>query len=305
MSCRGAKKSLLDYADGRLPEKEREAVRLHLESCPSCEAAAEKLELSASALSSTRPPELGDAASERILANIGREVRPEGSRAGWWRSQRVLAAGAAVAAVLVAVVVVVGVEISRNTGETERSTTGAAEDQASQSAFKSVLPESAPSVPAATATGQNSGSAAPLASVAMPLPAVKASSTDYDQASLRSMVESLPARKQYADAYTMSDAAVLSGTYARKAADDFAHLGQSGPELEAMISYVTASEPVLLTCYVESALFGGRPVWVIGLAAPPRNGSSVKLSRTEVWVLDPARFTSDPDSSIVFFLEYK
>lgn len=302
MSCRRVKKSLLEYADGGLPHKEREPVRLHLESCPSCAALAEKLEVSRKALSSVETPEMSDAASGRVLAAIKRQEAGAGYKpgAGWLRSRQALALGAAAAVVLVAVFVVVGLQGGKQTG------VGELEERAASGTASDSLNKSAAPAPSAAAEQKAEGAASGFSTtVARPLPVVKATSNDYTSDSLRAMVEALPVRKEFADAYTLSDAAVLGGTYAKKAADDGAGQGIDGPELEAMISYITASEPVLLTCYVENAAFNGRGAWIIGFAAPPRSGSSVKLSRTELWVMDPTKFAASPDSSIVFFLEYK
>jgi hypothetical protein len=167
------------------------------------------------------------------------------------------------------------------------------------------LGTTSPSAAAALPNAEQRAESGAASSGGTPMPVVKVSSTDYTPQSLRTMVESLPVRRQFADGLTMSDAAMLRATYTRKAADEFLRLGQDGAELEAMISYITATEPVMLPCYVESALFGGRRVWVIGLAAPPRSGKAVGLSRTEMWVMDPASFEANPDGSVVFFLEYK
>jgi len=305
MSCRGIRKSLLGYADGTLPGEEREAVRRHIESCPSCALAAGKLELSGRALGSVGPAAPGDRASGRVLAAVmsGLEGEP-GGRAGGFsrllRSRQALAVGAAAAAVIVAVSVFVAVGLDRG----GRSGTTELEERAAGDAASGTASELA----APAAAEQRKEAAGPEGAVSQgppPLPLVTATANDYTPDSLRAMVESLPVRGQFAERYSLADAAVLGPTFAKKAADEAAAQGIDGPELEAMISYVTSGEPALLPCYVEKASFGGREAWIIGFSAPPRTGDSVKLSRTEFWVLDPVMFTQNPDGSILFFLEYK
>lgn len=301
MSCRGVRKSLLEYSSGGLPDNVRESVRLHLESCPSCEALAVKLRLSAKALSSAPPPVMSEESSGRVLAAIRRQNavaagKPAGS---WLRSRQALALGGGAAAVIVAIALFIGLQGGKQAGVgelEERAAIGQASDEVRSSAAEA---------PSPAAAQKSAGFESGVAAGPPPAPVVTASSSDYTPDSLRAMVEALPVRKEFAGRYTMSDAAVLGATYAKKAADEAAGHGMDGPELEAMISYITASEPVMLPCYVENASFNGRGVWIIGFAAPPRSGESVKLSRTEVWVMDPTKFEANPDSSIVFFLEYK
>jgi hypothetical protein len=103
----------------------------------------------------------------------------------------------------------------------------------------------------------------------------------------------------------MSDAVNLDQGFVRKVAEDFANLGGDAPLLEAMFTYITSGEPTLLPCYVERARFQGKDCWIILLAGPPRSGGSVKLTRTEAWVMDPVKFSQKPDSGVVFFLEQK
>lgn len=304
MSCRGLRKSIIEYVDGTLPTEEQEAVRLHLESCASCAGIAGRLELSGRALASMEPPTMDEAASERVLAYLmgRRDAPPARSPGTWLRSRQALTVGAAVAAVIVAVSIFVAVGFNggkqAGPGELEkRAASGTASDATEPGAEQ--LPA------AAEASKEASVPEYAVEPGPPPVPVVTTSTTDYTPDSLRAMVEALPVRKEYAESYTMGDAAVLGSTFAKKAAIEAAGHGMDGAELEAMISYITASEPVLLTSYVEEAAFGGRGAWIIGFAAPPRTGKSVNLSRTEVWVMDPARFTDNPDSSIIFFLEYK
>lgn len=301
MSCRRTKKSLLEYSGGGLSSTERESVRLHLESCPSCAALEEKLRLSAAALASEPRPLMSDETSRRVLASVSRQNaearKPTAARLRGWRA---LGIGAAAAAVIVAIALFVGLQVGEQPAvveREERAASGQVSDEARFSTEEATVP--------AAAAQKSSSVESELSAGPQPTPVVTASSSDYTQESLRAMVEALQVRKDFAGRFTLSDAAVLSGTYAKKAADEAAGHGIDGAELEAMISYISSSEAVLLPCYVESASFTGRPVWIIGFAAPPRTGSEVNLSRTEIWVMDPAKFESNPDSSIVFFLEYK
>ena len=298
MSCRGVRKSILEYVDGTLPAGEQGAVRLHLESCASCAGIAGRLELSGRALASMEPPTMDEAASERVLASVmgRRDASPAKSFGTWLRSRQALTVGAAVAAVVVAlsIFVAVGFNGGKQAGPgelEERAASGTASDATEPGA------EQAPAASAQKEAYMLDGAVEPGPP---PLPVVTTSTTDYTPDSLRAMVEALPVRKEYAESYTMGDAAVLGSTFAKKAADEAAGHGMDGAELEAMISYITASEPVLLTCYVEEAAFGGRGAWIIGFAAPPRTGEGVNLSRTEVWVMDPARFPDNPDGSIIY-----
>ena len=93
--------------------------------------------------------------------------------------------------------------------------------------------------------------------------------------------------------------------YKRKMADMMVDAGEDGAMLEAMITYIEASEPVLLPYYAECANYTGIHVFIIGLAGPRRTAKTEKLTRTEVWVMNPAKFGANPDSSIVYFLEQK
>ena len=106
-------------------------------------------------------------------------------------------------------------------------------------------------------------------------------------------------KKEIAQNYTMSHAINYCDLYKRKMADMMVDAGQDGAMLEAMITYIETSEPVLLPYYAESARFTGVHVYVIGLAGPRRTEKSEKLTRTEVWVMDPVKFQARPDTAIV------
>jgi len=139
----------------------------------------------------------------------------------------------------------------------------------------------------------------------MPTPVVTASSTDYTEDSLRRMFEELEVKESYGKSYTMANAISLSPSFVDRAASQFEQLGQDPALLESMISYITLGEPSLLTCYVEKALFHGIDVTIIGFCAPPRRGESTWLTRAEAWVMDPVKFTVDPNTSLIHFLEMK
>jgi hypothetical protein len=133
------------------------------------------------------------------------------------------------------------------------------------------------------------------------MPVARATSNNYDNGSMKTMAEGLDVRKQFAQRYTLSDAVNLRVLFSQKLADQFVALGGDGPTLEAMISYIQQSEPVLLPCYAERALFGGQNVIIVGLSGPPRGGNSKMLSRTEFWVMNPEKFVANPDSCIMWW----
>lgn len=289
MRCRKVRKSLLEYEGGTLPEKQGREVEAHLEGCPDCAAFAAKLEFSREALSPLEPVSIPEGTSGRILASL-RQATPR--KRPWLellRSPRVITAGAVVAAVLIAVVVVVGLRTGGGPQQesiSRKTTPGKSSDTAGPAAEAEKL--------------ESTGGPA-----AAPLPLIKFTTNDYTPDSLRLAFDNLQVKKEFADAYTMSDAINLDQGFIRKAAEDFANLGGDAPLLEAMFIYITSGEPTLLPCYVERARFQGKDCWIILLAGPPRSGDSVKLTRTEAWVMDPVKFSQNPDSGVVFFLEQK
>ncbi len=290
MRCRKVRKSLLEYERGTLSEERVKATEAHLEGCPDCAALAVKLEFSRDALSPLEPVAIPEDASGRILASL-RQVTPR--KRSWvelLRSPRAVTVGAVVAAVLIAVVVVVGLRTGG--GPTTVTKTSKGSDLTAPASEAEKLEQSTTSGPS---TGGPGG----------PLPLVKFTTNDYTPDSLRLAFDNLQVKKDFASAYTMSDSVNLAEGFTRKAAKDFANLGGDAPLLEAMFTYITSGEPTLLPCYVERARFQGKDCWVILLAAPPRSGGSVKLTRTEAWVMDPLKFSQNPDAGVVFFLEQK
>ncbi len=110
MHCRRVRKSLMEYAEGGLNELRRDQVARHVASCEECAGLAEKLSLSASALSTLEPLRMGDEASLRVGARLESE-RGLPSGGGFMRSPRALATAGLVAAALVAAAIVVGITV--------------------------------------------------------------------------------------------------------------------------------------------------------------------------------------------------
>jgi hypothetical protein len=229
--------------------------------------------------------------SKRILASLRTATPRHIPWTGLLRSPRAIAFGAAVAAVLIAFVVVVGLKTGGGP-QADRTVTKNATSK--DSGFYTPSQEE-----------EKLEESAVLPAAGAPMPLVKFTANDYTPDSLRLASEDLQVKKDFAGAYTMSDAINLAHGYARQAAEDFANLGGDAPLLEAMLSYITKGEPTLLPCYIESARFQGKDCTIILLAGPPRSGGSVKLTRSETWVMDPVRFAQNPDSGVVFFLEQK
>ena len=291
MHCSRVRKSLIEYEDGSLPDARAREVEAHLEGCPDCSGLAAKLELSRNALSSAEPVTIPEEASKRILASL----RPATPRHRPWtellRSPRAIGFGAAVAAVLVVLVVVVGL---RTGGGPQTIRTVTKNATSKDSGFYTPSQE-----------GEKLEESAVLPAAGAPMPLVKFTANDYTPDSLRLAFDNLQVKKEFANVYTMSDSINLAKGFTRKVAEDFANLGGDAALLESMFSYITAGEPILLPCYIERARFQGRDCWIILLAGPPRSGGSVKLTRTEAWVMDPVKFAQNPDSGVVFFLEQK
>jgi hypothetical protein len=298
VSCRKVRKTLAGYVDGDLDGKRESEIREHLEGCPGCRLLAEKLETSAAALSSLRPVEISDAASARILDAIQSSRSPRKTPLpGWMRSPGALAAGACAVLILISVVVigVLVVDPGNDTGGPAPAVTEK-KDAVPDESDLAVSP-AGEEQPARSDTGEFHGP--------MPTPVVKATSTDYTEDSLRRMFDELEVKDSYGQRYTMANAISLSSSFVDRAVGQFEQLGHDPALLESMISYITLGEPSLLTCYVERALFHGVDVTIIGFCAPPRRGESTWLTRAEAWVMDPVKFTVDPNTSLIHFLEMK
>lgn len=304
MLCRKLEEELVEYVDGGLGADRRRYVEAHLEGCEDCRLAVERLELSRLALASLEPLSMPEVASSRVLSGIRREL--SSVREGFFsrlRSSRALTVAGAATAVLVAFAVVMGLYLSYRPDEK-----AAVVEEEGRSLQEEGLPVSGISTPGADESwpplSKVLDEASGFASIA-PTPVVKASDTDYSPESLKQMVENEEVTQSYEANYTMSDAICLGVEFTRQIADEMSEMGMDAPMVESMISYVTVGEPVLLPCFVEKAFFTGTSAMIIGLAAPPRSGNSTRLSRIEVWVMDPAIFEVDPDGSILHFLEHK
>lgn len=294
MSCRRFRKSLVEYADGRLDGPRLRKVEEHLSTCEGCGRAVDLLGLSRKALSSLDVVEIPDDASERVIAGLraggdrGEKVRKPRRGFDVLLSPRGLAAaGAALAVMICAVVLVV-------------SYTGPTAPEKDAKPLANVTEEAtrAPS-------GEDLKHSVPPAGAVSIAPVVRVSQNNYSEDSLRTAFDTLEIKERIADTCTMGHAISMGKTFRRKMADMMENAGSDGAMLEAMITYLTNSEPVLLPYYAENALFTGQSAFIIGLAGPRRMGETTNLNRTEVWVMSPARFSNSPDSSIIFFLEVR
>lgn len=301
MKCRKVQKSLIEYTEGGLPEERREATGAHLEGCAECSACAAKLEFSRAALTGLQPVAIPDAAANRVLESIRGAITAKRHRpVGLLRSPRALALAAGAAALIIGVAVVVGISTGNHIKE-KRGETGFVEESARPGTATAPDQEKPPGA----VTQKESKDLVPQSLGTVPVPLAKVTANDYTPESLKGMFDTLGVKKEFASRYTMGDAINLRRSYEDKVAGDFVNLGLDAPLLEAMFSYITAGEPVMLPCYVEKARFKGQGVWILALSAPPRGSESVKLTRTEIWVMNPDKFPANPDSSVVFFLEMK
>ncbi|HEY5530467.1 MAG TPA: zf-HC2 domain-containing protein [Candidatus Anoxymicrobiaceae bacterium] len=289
MDCRRAKKTLVEYADGGLSRARRDEIGLHLESCEDCRALLGMLEVSREALDKLERVSMPDDASRRTLSTL-KSQSASASAGGFFRSPRVITAAGIATAVLVGLAIVVGLFTGGKAPNPKVSQNGSTTTPVSSSGGAEGLTKT--SVADQTPTP-------PVGSLVMPV--ARATSNNYDNGSMKTMAEGLDIKKQFAQRYTLSDAVSLRILFRQKLADLFVELGGDGPTLEAMISYIQVSEPVLLPCYAEKALFGGQNVIIVGLSGPPRGGNSKMLSRTEFWVMSPDKFVANPDSCIVWW----
>lgn len=305
MSCRRFRKSLAEYADGTLSGGRADEVRAHVESCAECKASVEKMALARSALSSLTTVKMPEASAGRVLQTLRSSVQGAApavsaapSRLGFLWSPRVLAGVGTAAALVIALLVVVMV-YSGGGPTTTVTRNGFTYDQTSGEA---------PTTPAAatsTSPGEQKTQAVVPTGVASIMPVVKVSNDNYDDAKLRSTFDSMEVKKEIARRYSITHAITMGSLFRRKLADMMCENGQDGACLEAMIIYLTNTEPVLLPYYAEKAQYLGQGVFIIGFAGPRRTGNTGMLTRTEIWVMNPDKFTSSPDSSIVYFIEEK
>lgn len=301
MSCRRMRNSLVQYADNELEGARADEVRAHLESCERCRSAARKLHLSREAISSldglSVPEDSVGRIFDAVKARLGAKpsVRERlADRLGFLNTPR----GAHAAGVALAVLIVLSVAVFAYIGP------GNETDPAPGT--KDVARESETTVPASFGEEpkpDTDAQAPALAATIMPV--VKVSETNYDQDSLKASFEEMEIRRRIAQEYNMSHCIQYGRMYREKVADMMVDAGQDGAMLDAMMTFVTNSEPVLLPYYAEHCRYTGQEVFVMGFAGPKRTASSNKLTRTEVWVLSPEKFPAGPDSSIVYFLEHK
>ena len=289
MGCRKTEKSLIDYIDGKLGAGARERVEEHLQSCPSCAAQLEKLELSGAALASLDRPALSEEASSRMLDAIRAGQAPVGRKSFFLSPGPAIAAGAIAVIAVVSVFVAIGLGTSNKRKADNSTVTRSGQQEASIPALDGSQTLAQPSAGKMMATIN---------------PIVIATENDYDKDTLRAAFDALPERRQFADNFTMADSVRLSGNYSCQICEKFATLGEDENMLRSMISSITFSEPVLLPYYVEKAKFTGRQVWIVAFVGPRKSGGN-ELSRNEVWVMDPAKFASEPNASYVFFLEQR
>lgn len=301
MNCRRCRKSLIDFVDNRLDEPLASRVSEHLASCEECSAAREKLAFSSLALASLETVEMPEAASRRVLENLTSAAvgRPGAARASTGTRLRTVFTPRTLAAAGTAVAVIFALAIF---AVVFRGGLGEREAGSPESTSPGGLTEFSDTAPSDLAEEAQKLAVTPMATI---LPVAKASQNNYNGDTLRDTFQNMDMCKQIASQYSMTHAATLGTNYRRKLADLMVEQGQDGAVLEAMIVYLTASEPVLLPFYAESAQFQNEGVYVIGMAGPRRTGTGSKLSRTEVWVLNPSEFAASPDSSIVYFLEIK
>jgi anti-sigma factor RsiW len=305
MSCRRFRKSLIDYADGTLSGARADGVRAHVESCEECKASLDKLKLSGSALGSLATVKMPEASAERVLRTLRSSAegavtagRSMPSRLGFLWSPRTLA-GLGTAAALLIAIVVVAIVFSGGGPSTTKPSSGLQNDGLVRKT------STAPGEAESTSPGEKKAQALVPANAAAIMPVVKVSDNNYDDAKLRTTFDSMEVKKEIAKRYSMTHAITMCTLFRRKMADMMVEEGQDGACLEAMIIYLTNSEPVLLPYYAEKAQYLGQGVFIIGFAGPRRTSDTGMLTRTEIWVMNPEKFVNNPDSGIVYFLEEK
>jgi Putative zinc-finger len=294
MGCKKYQKSLIDYVNGTLDAQTRERVEAHLESCAECAAVAARLELSSKALVSLTRPSLSEQASSRMLSAIHSGKVPV-PRSSFFHSPRpAMAAGALALVALIAVFVVIG--IGNNNRQSQKT--------ASNLGMKFQANDGG-SIPVSLESGTQLATSPPSATgmLASISPIVKTSQSDYNKDTLKNTFEALPERKKFATQYTMADAVRLSGNYSQQCCQRYASLGEDPALLESIINSVMVSEPVEIPYYVEKARYTGRTVVIIAFVAPRKGGTSMNLIRNDVWVWDPALFTSNPNNSLVYMFQ--
>ncbi len=299
--CIFIKRKILDHSEGLLTDREKNEVGKHLESCAKCRALLAKMEESARALEALRefPVRISDSFKERAVRNI---TSAEPKRRPVIRfSPSIAASLSAIAALILILVILVAIKPwGLKTTRTQMEPTVSQEFKANKS-----TPEGLERSGGKSAADQTATAPMPEKAEGLVVPSAVEKNANYNKDSIRNMVENLALRKEVAESMTMGHSMLYSATYAKRLADEFTKINEDGALIEAMISYITRSEPVLLPFYGEKALYEGRDAFIIVFAGPPRTGESVALSRCEVWVLEPSSFKVNPDSSILLFLEHK
>ncbi|MDD5448913.1 MAG: zf-HC2 domain-containing protein [Actinomycetota bacterium] len=298
MRCWRAKRKLNDYVEGRLEGHEKEELESHLEKCSRCKERAQEMELSQKALKALSLEELSQDKQTKILHQAKQALGKEPAKRRVFQP-RVIAALGSAAAVLIAIAVVVGfltTGTEKKTSE-KREAVVSQEDAMSSHGYKDVKGE--PEVGYSVTTEESLG----WGPAGRPLPRAESTANDYNPQSLREKLEEMKIREKFGSAYTLADAIQLADDYTTALSVKAGELGFDGALVKAMISYVTAGEPVQLPAYAEKARFNGREAIIISLAAPMPKSKSNKLERVDIWVFDAGKFLENPDSSFLFFLQ--
>ncbi|MBN2167877.1 MAG: zf-HC2 domain-containing protein [Actinobacteria bacterium] len=309
MRCRGARKRLTEYLDGGLSEEERLDVGKHIGSCPECTALLKRIEQSSDALSQLEPELLSETASEKILHNLRHEFaihEPAGKLSMFFSSGRAIAIAGTTAVVLAAVVIAGGIAFN---AVSSRYKDSGQEIQTLESKTAVDSAEGQPGKILKTGSDyspdEDRSISEEQALTQKPMPQVQITANDYTDLTFKDVIENLDLRKQISESYGMSEAVNLKKEFTSILMDEFMKQNENGELLGNMIEYVGADQVALLPYYVEKAFFTGRQAIIICLAGPVRTGDSGKLSRTEIWVLDPELFTSNPDGSLINFMQYQ
>lgn len=305
MRCRGVRKRLIEYLDGGLSENEQGEVGKHIEECERCLELSRKLEKSGDSLSILGDPvQLPEEASGKILRNLRHEFaikEPPGKLSLIFSSKRSTAIAGAAAVILLLVVVVGGITIGigsrdwrQSAREVSNLTTMETEKTSAETEILGVTKSGAADKAQTTPPGVTS----------KPAPQARVTSADYNEKTLKDTVDGMELIDQFSSIYTMSDAINLKKEYTSILAAGFSSQNQDGELLKSMIDFVSSGETAILPCVAERATFEGQNAFIICLVAPTRTGEEVSLSRVEIWVLSPERYTTDPNTSLINWQQF-